>query len=283
MYHNIFISTYGSNTIDTLGFLSSITKKISHVKNWTVQGTASLILFFKCLGYTFEGTSKKLKEFKLLNGFVPVSDLIIGNESKKSSLVKKWLEDIITENKIFDKDVQLYQVAKMTAYNPTFLLWDRENCHIKVVSPNLHPTLKLVDVVMGSLCVTGMFSDYEIPNFSDDKTLIAGSLAAIDPYCYKLCDSEKTLYIFNMTNLRESEYTSPFEAIEEELISQHIERCIHKYHLLQPHETSKKVCIHSYYIRGEGKITQLDSLYQNGYNQGLFFLQDKDTKHGIIV
>ena len=70
MYDSVFMSSFGSNIYETLGALETNKNSLKNTVIWNSIGSASIIIFFKILGFTFSQTLEHLKTFELTHTFI---------------------------------------------------------------------------------------------------------------------------------------------------------------------------------------------------------------------
>lgn len=280
MYKNIFINSNGSNIYSTLGALDKLKEKCKNITIWNVTGNASLILFYKLLGYTPEQTFDILKKFELTNTLINGHSLFPENAETKKNYILNYLKNFFKDS-ILDENSTLKNVEKLTGITPCFILWNRKLKKVQNINSNDYGDYKLLDTVMASLTNIGIFEEYTI------SKNVYSSLENIEPcavgYAY-YTDIEDFLYIFNISEFIK-EYNietnlGPLKSVEDEFLLQ-------KGELLQ--YTIKKVSktlpnaenilnIYSIFSRGNSKEEEKASLFILGHLQGCGFLEGKNTK-----
>ena len=87
MYDNVFISSFGSNLYNTIGFLESMKERTSDAVIWNSVGNASLILFLRIMGFQFHQMTQQLKDLNLSHTFINGFSLIPENEEEKKEYI----------------------------------------------------------------------------------------------------------------------------------------------------------------------------------------------------
>jgi hypothetical protein len=182
----------GSLTIDTMGFLKHLEQQTKHSVIWTSGGAASLIVFLKCLGFTYDQIIENLLKLDSLTSLM-FGGCIEMNASKDiEEDLNDWFNHIFASKKLFNKDITLKEIYKMTKIFPNFIVYDDT---IMSLNPASHPDVKLKDGVLASLTNFGSL-EYHI---MDDVKYT--SFSVHDPYPidqnFTLNDDSKTLYIAN--------------------------------------------------------------------------------------
>lgn len=271
MFKNIFLSTEGSDTIATLGFLEGTRKEFRDISHITVQGTACIIAFFKCLGYTYRKMFDILRNFPPLLSMVPMSNLMFGNEEQNCQAIKEYLIKFMEASAILNENHTLEDVEKLTGYKFAFVVWDKQECEFLILDGRNTPKYKLIDCIMAGLCCMGVYSMYEIEN------KIFGCSTCIDPYHFEIVQrmNLKTLYVYNFTRFG-VEKDGPLGRIEDEMILINIEKSLMKYKLLKGKEDIIVI-----YTRNLSRISldaELQNLFSLGETHALYYLEKKDTK-----
>ena len=109
----------GNLTIDTIGVLKSLDKKISKAVIWTAGGAGSLIVFLKCLGMNYDQIKSKILDLECLPILVYGGNLEPTNTTKEQ--VSVWIDTILGQSKIFSKDVTLKEIYRMMRIFPSFI------------------------------------------------------------------------------------------------------------------------------------------------------------------
>ena len=249
MYDSLFLSTQGSNILTVLGSLDKLKDKIKQVKYWNVCGNASLILFFKILGYTFEQSFNTISELKIISNTINASSLMPQDEEERKQYIQEWLEEKLTKSKIFN------------------------------INAEQHGDIKIVDAILASLTALGFFTSHKIKN-----TLFT-NIFSVDcyPYLYVyLQEKSKYFYVsvFNNINyLKIEENLGPMQDRENEIITQF---CDHNnFRLTNIIKTMNEEDIIKIYCslqRGELTNESAISSYKSGQKQARAFLEGRDTK-----
>lgn len=280
MHDSIFIASQGSNIILDLGALEELKERLLNVVHWNVAGNASLILFFKLLGYNYNQTFNKLINFNLLNNSINGSSLMPENDKERITFVRGWLEDVIKENKLFTKNINLENIYKQTNIFPCFIVWSRTKKEIINVNPDTYPEMGLIDIVMASLTALGLYNDYYIDGNQYTNIFSVDSYPCIYSYNF-LADSSNYFFVSNIiTNNNRKEYNlGPMQDKENELLNQF---CDHNNfrinNLSKTFEESQMIKLYSNLLRGECSYEAMNGLYRSGKLQGKAFLDNRDTK-----
>lgn len=279
MYKNIFINSNGSNIYASLGFLDRLKENTKHTTIWNVSGDASLILFFKILGFTASQTFEKLKSLEIINTFINGHSLFPENEEEKIDYLKNFLSNNI-KNSILKEDCDLKTVEKLTGITPCFIVWNRTKKSVENLNSRENPDLKLLDVTLACLANIGVFKEYTI-----NKTIYS-SLENIEPipvnYTYS-DDNKDFLYVINISQYIK-EYCldnnlGPLSVNEDEFLLQKGELINFRAKEILPTLTRKEniAKVYSIYSRGISKEEEKSSLFILGYKQATGFLENVDT------
>lgn len=282
MYESVFINSNGSNIFTTIGALESLKDELLPVSKWNTVGSASLIVFFKCLGLNYNQTFIKFLDFSLINTFLNFSQIILEDENEKRDFIKGWLKSCIEESAVVNENTTLREIYKLTNISPSFIVWSRKNKKIITISPTEFPNTTLLDAVMATLCYIGTYSEYIL----GEETV--SNITTIDcyPVMYSLMngisDINTVLCIANITTY-EKNYTSknrgPFISIEEEYLKQYSEYETYKINnILAPLKKNNVVKLFSDYRRGDLSIEEKKTLYKIGYKQGACFISGEEPK-----
>ena len=114
MYDNIMISSFGSNIYNTIGFLDSIKERTNDCVIWNSVGSASLILFFKILGFNFHQMIQQLKDLNICHTFINSFSLIPENETEKKEFIEDWLISKINQVSLINTGTTLKEIYKLT-------------------------------------------------------------------------------------------------------------------------------------------------------------------------
>jgi len=279
MYKNIFINCSGSNIYSTLGALDRLNDRLKNITIWNVTGSASLILFFKLLGFTPKQTFDRLKNFELANTLINGHSLFPEDEDAKKSYIKKYLENFFTDS-LLKADCTLKNVENLTGITPCFIVWNRKLKKIQNITPHDFPEYHLLDTVMATLTNIGVYKEYTI--FRN----IYSSLESIDAYPLEYAyytHIEDFLYFFNISEYIK-EYIiennlGPLKSVEDEFLLQKCENNDYRLKkLIKTLPDSKNIFkIYSIYSRGNSKEEEKASLFILGHRQASGFLENKST------
>ena len=278
MYQSLFINCIGSNIFTTLGALDKLKEKLENIKIYNVSGNASLILFYKLLGFTYQQTYEKLKKINLINSLINGHSLFPENEDEKLEYIKDLLKK---DNKSLIKESStLLEVKNLTGISPCFIVWNRSLQKIVNINPEKNPDIKLIDCVLCSLCNIGVYKTYDI----DDNTYSSLENIECFPVSYSYyTDIDKLFYLVNITSY-DKDYSwglnlGPLKDSEDEFLLQKGE--YHKYRIENSCKSLPKpkniLKIYSLFSRGNSKEEEKASLFILGHRQAKGFLEEKDT------
>lgn len=279
MYNGVFTHSDGSNLFTVLGALNSLKDIVKNTVIWNSSGCSSLIMLFKCLGFTFDQTFKILKDFELVNSMINCSSLLLENEEEKKSYIKNWLRDKILENGIITPEAKLAEIYKSHNLFFNFILWCRSEEKIFQCNPKTRPEFTLLDCVMASLCCMGTYKTYTIDKYEFSNLSIINNI----PYkhIFEVKKEVKNLFIFVHTfhNFSHSHRSGPLNTNENEIILQTSElNKIRFKNALDDIQGDNKLDLYVYYTRGNINVEEKQTLYDHGIKQGESFLDGKSTK-----
>lgn len=277
MYDNIMISSFGSNIYNTIGFLDSIKEKTNDCIIWNSVGSASLILFFKILGFNFQQMIQQLKNLDICHTFINSFSLIPENEIEKKEFIQDWLISKINQVSLINTSTTLKEIYKLTNLFPNFIVFSQSEKKITSLNPSITPNHTLIDCVMASLSCVGTYLTYQI------NDIIYSNLNSINSlpldHTFKTGKEKEFLHLGNesffVDQLEELEY-SPMIKNEKEIIHQFLER-----NKLILKESKKSVIIYSDIFREIDHI-KMDNLYKSGFLQGKNFLEGIDTNQTFM-
>jgi len=278
MFQSIHLYSDGTNIFTLLGTLTAMKDKLKEIIVWNVSGLASLIIFFKILGFNYNQTFEIIKEFELIDNMINGCSLMLEDEEDKLKVVKNWLIDYIDQNGILNIDSTISEIYHTFKFFPNFILYNRNRKTIHTINPDNNPNFTLLDCVLASLCGLGIYKKYNIDDniFSNLYTILP------IPIEYNFNNIEGSN---NLTILLETEYnflegkkeTSPLWEIENEFLQQKSE--LHRYNL---HKIEKNlenyIKIFSYYSRGKVIMDEKLTLFNIGFNQGIKYIEGGDTE-----
>lgn len=208
----------GSLTIDVMGFLKHMEQQTKHSIIWTSGGAASLIVFLKCLGFTYDQIIENLLKLDSLTSLIFGGCIEVNASSDIEENLNDWFNHIFVNKKLFNKDITLKEIYKMTKIFPNFIVYSD---NITSLNPITSPEYKLKDCVMASLTNFGSLNYHII---EDTKYT---SFSIFDPYPvaqnFTLKDDAKTLYIANYSIPTYNPYTY-LETIEKTLQELYFQR-----------------------------------------------------------
>lgn len=272
MYNAIFLSSYGSSVYTTLGALKRIERIVKKTVVWNCMGNSSLILFFKCLGYSYDQILEYIDDFELVVSMYNYSSLLIENDENKLKYIQSWLFKHIKSNDYLDKDSTLQDVYSKTGFFPCFIIWDSKSKDIITLNPKEHSNFKFIDCVLSTLCGIGTFKFFKL------NGMIVKNLFAINPcpleYAFNLEEPPLTyLYIVNKSQLVNTDLQSlgPLIDIENSLIEEQFDRFCN----IKIHEENVLV-LYSKLIR-KYSIEDLHYLYEFGMKLCETYLEGRST------
>ena len=275
MYDNVFLSSFGSNIYNTIGFLESLKNETSDTVIWNSVGNASLIIFLKIIGFQFHQMTQQLKDLYICHSFINGFSLIPENEDDKKEYIKDWIIRKINQVSLISEDTTLKEIFSLTNIFPNFLVYSRTDREITSFNPSTTPTVTLIDCIMASLTCVGTFQTHKV----DEK--IFSNLNSIDSFpvenIFNLKKEIKPLFLGNISffvePLEESSY-SPLTKIEDEILEQFLEK--NSYTLKNKKIGEGNVIIYSDIFKEVDGI-KMDNLYKSGFLQGKNFFSGQDT------
>jgi len=259
--------TDGYLCFDTLGFLKEMEPSLSRAIIWNSGGASSLIIFLKCLGFTWEQMELKLNDLKCLPNIIYGGSLEpgVGQDTKRE--IVSWMVDIINSKKVFSQDTTMKEIYKLTKIFPNFIT--SEGC----INPKTHPDVALLDGILASMCNFGVYDNHKI----EDKEF--SSFTIHNPYPL---DSEvklenvslKTLYISNYSKLYNNEIFSLFDRVENILIQQYFDRV---YKIISDNHNEDHVLINGIFDRTDITNYEIKQRVDNGKNHALMFKNGEST------
>jgi hypothetical protein len=219
MYSGVFIVCDGYLCFDVLGFLREIDKKISRAVIWTAGGAASLIVFLKCLGFTYDQMVSKLQSLSCLPHIIYGGSLEPGTSVNIKREIAEWMMGVINATKLFSQDTTMKDIYKLTNIFPNIIT---SGCSM---NPKTHGDTPIIDVILTSMCNIGTYDSHAIDNIEYT------SFTKYDPYpVYRETNlgdvTSKTLYIGNYSRLFDNNIYSVFDIIENKLIQEYFDRVL---------------------------------------------------------
>ena len=278
---SLFLNCNGSNLYTTLGLIDKIKDKIKPINIWNVTGNASLIMYFRILGYTAHQTFQHLKKHNIINGTINGHSLIPEDEEEKKDFIYALLVEIMEACPIINKDMNLKEIEKLTGITPCFIMWCRSQKSIVNINPSLKKDYNFIECVMATMCNIGVYQTYEL---NED---IFSSLESIECFpVLQMClkKKEDAFYIANITSFNKK-YSrgrdlGPLSEIEDELLMQKAEYGKYRIeNICRGMSAENDICkLYSYYSRGNSSDTEKDGLFILGHHQGESYLKGVDTK-----
>ena len=192
----------GSLAIDVMGFLKHMEQQTKHSIIWTAGGAASLIVFLKCLGFTYDQIIENLLKLDCLTSLVFGGCIEMNASRDINENLNDWFDHIFVNKKLFSKDITLKEIYKMTKIFPNFIVYDET---ITSLNPVSKPNYKLKDCVMASLTNFGSLEYHIIEN----TKYTSFSTFNVYPYSqnFTLNDDSNTLFIANYSIPNYKPYT----------------------------------------------------------------------------
>ena len=277
MYDNIMISSFGSNIYNTIGFLDSIKERTNDCVIWNSVGSASLILFFKILGFNFHQMIQQLKDLNICHTFINSFSLIPENETEKKEFIEDWLISKINQVSLINTGTTLKEIYKLTNLFPNFIVFSHSEKKIVSLNPSSNPDYNLIDCIMASLPCVGTYLSHQINN------VVYSNLNAIDTlptnHVFKTGKEKEFLHLGNISffvDQLEDLSPSPLLKNEKEIIHQFLER-----NKILLTENEEAVILYSDIFKEVDHI-KMDNLYKSGFLQGKNFLEGVDTRQTFM-
>ena len=224
MYNSVFLSSFGSNIYDTVGALETMKDNLKNTIIWNSVGSASLIIFFKILGFTFSQTYSHLKLFDLAHTFINGYCIIPEDEEAKKKYISEWLINKIEINNLISERTTLSEIYKLTNIFPNFIVWSRKGEELCCLNPKTFPKMTIIESILSTLSCIGTHTQTQI----NDDTFSLYTVGNFYPHSREFLLEKKkitTLYIAHNSehSFDDLVETSPFSYIENEIITQFIE------------------------------------------------------------
>lgn len=262
----------GSLTLDVMGFLKHLEKETKHSVIWTCGGSASLIVFLKCLGFTYDQIIENLMKLESLTSLVFGGCIDMNASMSIDEDLNDWFNHIFTNKKLFDKNITLKEIYKMTKIFPNFIVYDDK---ITSLNPVSAPDYKLKDCAMASLTNFGSLEYHVIENTK------YSSFSIFDPYPmsqnFTLNDNTKTLYIANYSKPANRAYHTYLENIENSLQKIYFER-VRKV-IEDNHDIA---LVNGFIYKTDIEEYQKNKCLDNGKVHAQMFLNNEDTRSMMI-
>mgnify|MGYP003649606161 FL=1 len=261
----------GSLTIDVMGFLKHMEQETKHSVIWTGGGAASLIVFLKSLGFTYDQIVDNLLKLDSLTSLVFGGCIDLNASRDINEDLNDWFNHIFSNKKLFNKDITLKEIYKMTKIFPNFIVYDE---NITSLNPVSAPDFKLKDCVMASLTDFGSLEHHIIENTKYT------SFSTFDVYPYSqnftLKDDSKTLYIANFSIPTHKPY-SYLETVQnslQKIYFQRVKKCV---------EDNLDVALVNGFIHGfDIEEYEKNKSLENGKLHAEMFLNGDDTRSKMI-
>lgn len=259
--------TDGYLCFDTLGVLKEMDSSLSRAIIWNSGGAASLIVFLKCLGFTWEQMESKLNDLKCLPNIIYGGSLEPGSNQETKREIVSWMVDIINGKKVFSQDTTMKEIYKLTKIFPNMIT---SNGYI---NPKTHPDVALLDAILASMCNFGVYDNHKI----EDEEF--SSFIVHNPYPLELevkleNVSSKTLYISNYSKLYNIEVFSLFDRVENMLIQQYFDRV---YKIINDIRSETHIMVNGIFDRTELTSYEIKQRIDNGKSHALLFKNGEST------
>lgn len=267
MYTNVFLVSDGCLTFDVLGTLQGMDKQLSRAIIWNCGGTGSLIIFLKCLGFTWEQMVSKLTLLKCLPNIVYGGCLEPGVSLDIKMEIVTWLTDIINSKKMFSEDTTLKEIYKLTRIFPNILTSKGS------INPKSHPDVTLVDSVLTSMCNFGVYDKHiidgeEYTSFSKYNPFPLESQVILENI------PQETLYLVNYSKLFNNEVYSVFDGIENRLVQEYFDRI---YRIATKNTKDHFILVNGIFSKSEIEGYDVEHRVESGNLHSTMFLNEEST------
>jgi hypothetical protein len=267
MYTNVFLISDGYLSFDVLGFLKEMDLKLSRSVIWNCGSTGALIVFLKCLGFTWDQMTTKLNSLSCLPNIIYGGSLEPGVSKDIKREIVSWMMDIINSKKMFSQDTTMKEVYKLTGIFPNMLTSKGS------INPKSHPDVTLLDAVLTSMCNFGVYDthkidDEEYTSFIKYNVFPLGVDVKMDGI------STETLYIANYSKLTNIEVFSVFDGIENKLSQEYFDR-VHK--IAEQTEEPNFVLINGVFSKNDLASYDIDNRMDNGKQHARMFNRSEST------
>lgn len=174
--NSLYVSCHSTGIITALGVLYKINRNIEHISIWNVTSCGSLILFMRCMGFTYKQTIDILSDNNELFNYFHYSSLTNINQKDNLNTIKIFLIDILNLNDIFNENVTLEEVFRLTNIFPCFIVFDKNLKSIINLNPIDYGKYKFLDCVLASLTYMGIYEEYIYKDHKFSNVLV------INPY-----------------------------------------------------------------------------------------------------
>lgn len=267
MYTNVFLIADGYLCFDILGFLKNMESKLSRAVIWNSGGAGSLIVFLKCLGFTWDQMAVKLNSLKCLPTLIYGGSLEPGVALDTKREIASWMVEIINSKKIFSQDTTMKDVYKLTRIFPNMIACEES------INPKSHPDFTLLDAVLASMCNLGVYDSHKV----DDQEFSSFMIHDVYPLTseVKLENvTSETLYISNYSKLFNNETYSVFDSIENKLVQQYFDR-VHK--VIRENKNENLVLINGIFSKNDLTTYDIRTRMDNGNNHAVMFINGEST------
>lgn len=275
MYDNVFISSFGSNLYNTIGFLEAMKEETTDTVIWNSVGNSSLIIFLRIMGYQFHQMTHHLKDLSISHTFINGFSLIPENEEEKKDYIRDWIIRKIHQVSLITEDTTLKEIFTLTNLFPNFIVYSKTDREITCFNPSVTPNLNILDCILATLTGVGTFNSHKV----DDK--IYSNLNSINSFpvdkIFTIKKEINPVYLGNISffvePLEENQYT-PMSQNEDEILDQFLER--NSYILKNTKQEKDTIIIYSDIFKEVDGI-KMDNLYKSGFLQGKNHLSGQDT------
>jgi len=265
MYARIFMISDGNMAFDTIGLLEALGTMVANTVVWAAGGTASLILFLKCIGLNYTQMTKYITQLECLSLLVYGGSLEPYNNVNIKLEVDEWIDAVLETTKLFTNKSTLADIYKYTGIYPSF------------VTSNglLEPTSKtttLKEAVMASLCNIGTYDSYEV------ETTKYTYVSTHNPFPMDiktdLCvNKTNTLYIANYNKII-SRTDNWINQIENKLIQEYYDRVLR---LLINEKRDYLIVLNGIFKKNKLQEYEIKQSLANGHKHTELFMNGTDT------
>lgn len=263
MYTKIFMITDGNMAFDTLGLLEELRSMITNTVVWVAGGTASLILFLKCIGLSYTQMTHYITQLECLPLLVYGGSLEPYNNIKLE--MDEWIDAVLETTKLFNNKSTLADIYKYTGIYASFIT---SNGLLEPTSK----TITLKEAVMASLCNIGTYDSYEV------GTTKYAHVSTHNPYPMDIkaslnVDNIKTLYIANYNKITLST-DNWINQIENKLVQEYYDRVLQ---LLKCKKCDDIIVLNGVFKKNKLQEYEIKQNLANGHKHGELFKDGTDT------
>lgn len=265
MYTRIFMITDGNMAFDTIGVLEALGTMVANSVVWVAGGTASLVLFLKCIGLNYTQMTKYITQLECLPLLVYGGSLEPYNDVNIRLEVDEWIDAVLETKKLFNNKSTLADIYKYTGIYPSFVT---SNGLLEPVSK----TVTLKEAVMSSLCNLGTYDSYEV------GTTKYTHVSTHNPYPMDIktklgMNKTNTLYIANYNKIT-SRADNWINQIENKLIQEYYDRVLR---LLTNENCEDVIVLNGVFKRNKLQEYEIKQNLANGRKHSELFMEGIDT------